>query len=242
VAHSLRLARLCRRLAAIVCLCAVGCLPRARINAACRWTDGSISLAALGDTASRAHLMEDVRVANDLGIRYADASAGRMNTPAWHRAQASCTERSIAEIMRLHRVSRAEIGRVASAREIWIDLLAVFLPLAVLFLAASRTIVARIVAEYDRQDRGVAAVLLAVLAPLAAGTAVALAQIWGVTVEQLRLRDDHISYRAFDLPARRHGWALWAIAMALFAAVIAVELRRKREPTGATVLGRAHRR
>jgi hypothetical protein len=40
--------------------------------------------------------------------------------------------------------------------------------------------------------------------------AVTLAQIWSACVEQLRLRDDHISYRAFELPASRHGWVLWA--------------------------------
>ena len=217
-------------LGAVACLCVVGCLPQARTNAACRWTDDAATPAPPGDASRRAHLMEDVRVAKDLGIRYADASAGRMDTPAWHRAQAWCTERSFAEIMSRHRVSRAEITALAGDRELWIDLLAVFLPMAVLFLAASRIIVARIAGGYDRQDRGLAALVLVVVAPVAAGAAVALAQIWGVIVEQLRLRGDHISYRAFELPASRHGWAVWGAAMALLAGVIVAERRKRAAP------------
>lgn len=76
--------------------------------------------------------------------------------------------------------------------------------------------------------------MLTVLAPLAAGVAVALTQIWGVMVEQLRLRNDHISYRGLELPANRHGWLLWVLALALYAAISAWELPRTRGTTGRT--------
>lgn len=212
------------------CLAAAGCLPPARINAACGWTDDVRSLSPPGEPRRRAHLIEDVRVAKDLGIRYADAFAGRMNTPAWGRAQAWCTARSLAEIVRAHQVSRAELADVARARELWIDLLAVFLPMTVLLLIAWRAVVTRVVRDYDPTDRAVTAGVLATLAPLGAGVALVLTQVWGTLVEQLRLRDEHISYRAFELPASRHGWLLWAIALALFAGLGAVELLRSREP------------
>jgi hypothetical protein len=154
-----------------------------------------------------------------------------MNSPAWRSAQVACTGRSMAEFERRHHASDAEVAAATGARELWIDLLAVLFPVTVLFLAASRFIVARLVAEYEREDRAVAAVLLAVLAPLGAGAAVALAQSWGMLVEELRLRSDHISSRAFELPANRHGWLLWGVAMAFFVAVGGVELLRKRDTT-----------
>ena len=72
---------LCRWVAAILCGCAGGCLPQGRINAVCRWTDDAATLAPPGNPSRRTHLIEDVRVAKDLGIRYADATAGRFNTP-----------------------------------------------------------------------------------------------------------------------------------------------------------------
>jgi hypothetical protein len=221
-----RRATLPRSVGALVVLCVAGCLPPERLNAGCRWTENAATVESLDDRARSAHLIEDVRIAKELGIRYADASAGRMNTPAWHRAQESCTQRSKSEIQRRHNVSNAEIAAADVARERWPDLLAVFLPLAAVFLGVSRVIVTRIVAEYDREDRVIAAALLGALAPVAAAVAVALTQIWGVFVEQLRLRSDHISYRAFELPASRHGWPLWGTALALFSAVAILELAR----------------
>lgn len=192
------------------------------MNAACRWTDNLTTLAPSGDPARRAHLLEDARISKELAIRYADKVAGRLNTPTWHSAETRCIEQSLTEIAQRHHVSRAEITAVASARELWIDLLAVFLPVAVLFAAASYRIAARVVAGYDREDHGLAAAMLIVLAPIAAGVALGVAQIWGVSVEQLRVRDEHISYRAFELPASRHGWLLWVVAIAVFVTVSAV--------------------
>lgn len=208
-------------------LASVGCLPRERINADCQWTSDA-ALTLPDDRNRRAHLREDVRVAKELGIRYADVSAGRMNRPEWSRALTWCTERSLAEIERVHGVSRAELTRVGASRELWIDLLVVMLPVAVLYAAVSRAIVARAFSDYGRDDRRMAAVVIALLTPIAGGVAVALAQMWGVVVEQLRMRNDHISYRAFDLPASRHGWLLWAIAIALFAGIGTLELLRER--------------
>lgn len=217
------------RCALVLCvsLASVGCLPRERINADCQWTLDA-ALTAADERTRSAHLLEDVRVARELGIRYADVSAGRMNRPEWRRALEWCTERSLTEIEGAHGASRAELTRVGSTRELWIDLLAVMLPVALLFAAVSRVIVARVFTDYGRDDRRVAAVVMAILTPLAGGVAVAVAQMWGVVVEQLRLRDDHISYRAVDLPADRHGWLLWAIAIALFAGIGTLELLRER--------------
>jgi hypothetical protein len=133
--------------------------------------------------------------------------------------------------MAAHGVSHEEIAVAGRTRDLWIDLLAVFLPAALLFLSASAAVVARVVAGYDQQDRVVAAAVLSALVPLAGGVAVGLTQSWSVLVEQLRLRDEHISYRAFELPAHQHVWVLWIIAMTLFAGVSAVGVLRRREPT-----------
>ena len=216
-------------LALVASLAAVGCLPPERVNADCRWASDTAVLSHDKSSARRPHLLEDVRVAKDLGIRYADASAGRMNTPAWREAVTSCTERSLATISQVHGVSRAEITAAGADRELWIDLLAVFLPMAMLFVAAIRWVATRVAVEYNPDDRAVAAIVLAAIAPLAAALAVALTQIWGTVVEQLRLRNEHVSYRTFELPASRHGWLLWGIALAVIAAIATRELLRRRE-------------
>ena len=114
----------------------------------------------------------------------------------------------MAEIMRRHGALRAEIASVAGARELWIDVLAVFLPITLLFLVASHHIVSRIAAGYGREGWYVAAAVLASSAPFAAGLVIGGTQMWSVTVEQLRVRNSHISFRGFDLPANRHGWVV----------------------------------
>lgn len=211
------------------CLFASGCLPRERINSACFWSNHVMPPSA-GGRALRAHLIEDIRVAKDLGIRYADASGPPRPTPEGQRARDSCTERSFAEIARAHHLSGPEVTAMRTARELWIDVLGVFLPAAALFAIASLFFVSRIIGRHGPDERGGAAAVLTVLAPLAAGVAVALTQIWGVMVEQLRLRNEHISYRGFELPANRHGWLLWVLATGLFAAISASALLRNTRP------------
>jgi hypothetical protein len=218
-------------LGGIICLCTVGCLPRARLNAACRWTADEAVLRPPGDPGRRTHLIEDVRVAEDLGIRYGDVIGGRVNSEANLHARAWCTAVSLEAIMRRHRVSRAEITAVTGARELWIDLLAVFLPMTALFLIVSRWLAERVIAGYDLEDRWLALAVLVVLTPVAAGLALGLTQMWGWLVEVLRIRNEHLSYRAFQLPASRHGWLLWEVAMGLFAVVVATVLLRSGKAT-----------
>jgi hypothetical protein len=219
--------------APVICFFIAACLPRERINSACVWSNHVMPPSA-GGRALRAHLIEDVRVAKDLGIRYADASGPPRPTPEGQRARDLCTGRSFAEIARAHHLSVPEVTAMRTARELWIDVLAVFLPTATLFAIVSLFLVSKIIGRHGPDERGGAAAVLTVLAPLAAGVAVALTQIWGVMVEQLRLGNGHISYRAFELPATRHGWLLWVLALALFAAISAWELRRTRATAART--------
>jgi hypothetical protein len=200
-------------------LAATACLPRARTNAECRWTDDVTALAPPGDRARRAHLLEDVRVAEDLGVRHADAVRGRRLTPAYVVTRQRCTEASLQAIARQHAVSAAEVTALVGAREPWIDALAVFLPIGILFAVASRVAVRRLA------PRGAATVRLAIAAPCAAALAVAAAQTWGDVVETARLGNAHIGPRAAALPARTHGWTAWGAATALFAAVAALTPR-----------------
>lgn len=233
-------------LGALACLCAAGCLPKERLNDACRFTDDVAVLPPPGDPARRAHLIEDVRVAQWLGIRHGDVVAGRVFSEAHRRARAQCTDASFGAVMRHHGVARAELAAVTGAREPWVDLLVVFLPVTAIFLALGHSAVRRVVAGYDPEDHWVATGVLAVLTPLAAGFGLGMTQMWAWLVEMIRVRDEHISYRAGYLPSSRHGWLIWGVAMGLFAAVAAAVVLRRGEvaPTrrGAPLTRRTERR
>lgn len=145
-----------------------------------------------------------------------------------------CLDAALAETARRHHVARAELAALTGARAWWVDGLAVFLPMAAAFVLASRVVIGRLVAGYGRGstpgERAGAAAILALWAPLAAALALAVTQVWGITVEMMRLGNGHISYRAFQLPASRHGWPVWGAAVGVFAAVAAMCLARTPAP------------
>ena len=103
-------------LGVVVCLSIVACLPRERLNYSCRWSADSGVL-----PARRTHLIEDVRVAEELGIRHADSVIGPIFNDAYRRARDTCTAASIEEIQRRHGVSHGEIAAVTGVRELWVD-------------------------------------------------------------------------------------------------------------------------
>jgi hypothetical protein len=171
------------------------------------------------------HLKEDVRLAQELAIRYADSVAGRMPSDTHRQAHEACTNRSFQEIMRRHQVSRAQIAAAIGARELWIDVVLVIAPMLVLFGVASRIIMQHIFAGFDPEDWVIALAIVLLLTPIVAFAGVGVAQIWAVLVEEYRLRSNHISYRAAYLPLYVYKEVAWTVAGALFLAT-AVRVRR----------------
>jgi hypothetical protein len=60
-------------LAVLVLPFCVACLDRARVNTRCDWDENSVRALALNDWSQQRHLYEDVELAEELAIRYADA-------------------------------------------------------------------------------------------------------------------------------------------------------------------------
>lgn len=199
----------------------IACLPAERINRSCEWK---------GDAGrhDRAHLVEDIRVAQDLGIRYGDSVGGRIWNEANSRARERCTEASFGVIMRQHNVSRADINALIGARDLWFDFLTVMLPTALLFAAASRQVVRHVAAGYDASDRPIMIAVLTALTPIAAAIGLGIGQIWGVVVEEARLRSDHISYRAANTPMYEYKWTVFALAAGIFLTFVASEVFHRR--------------
>lgn len=215
-----------RRSAVLACLLTTACLPESRLNDACRWTDDVTVLPPPGEPARRAHLVEDVRVAQWLGIRHGDVVVGYVFNDAHRAARAQCTEASLAEIRRRHGVSQAELMDATGVREPWIDAVAVFLPMAALFLVFCRVVVRHVLAGQDAGDRGFTVGVLVALSPITAGFGLGATHMWAWLVETMRLRDGHISYRAAYLPVAQHAWLVWGAGMVLFAAVAVAIVRR----------------
>jgi hypothetical protein len=180
----------------------------------------------LGNPARRAHLIVDVQVAEDLGVRRGDSVAGRtVNTPEHRAATAKCIAEMKAEIVRRHDVSADEVSSLVGARELWIDLVAVFLPMLPLYLLGSHLLARRLIAGQSPEQVKVAGMTLLFLTPVVAAVGVATTGQLAWLVEYLRSGNEHISFRASYLPHARHGWLLWGIGMILYAVVAVRALR-----------------
>jgi len=54
-------------------ICVIGCLDRSRVNARCEWDEKGVRELDLNDWSQQRHLYEDVELAEELAIHYADA-------------------------------------------------------------------------------------------------------------------------------------------------------------------------
>lgn len=199
-------------------LIASGCIDASRVNAVCRWTDDAARPLDLRQVADREHLRQDVQVAWEVGLRFADVRY--RNNPRLSRPLLDQCRRALYDsIVARHRVSRADIVRATYARVWWIDVVVVFVPVTILMVLVMDLITKRVRRGFDSDDRIMAALSTAAFAGLVALVATGLMQTWAMIVESLRLRDGHISGRAFVLPANVHAGMTLSVLLVVCAAV-----------------------
>jgi hypothetical protein len=215
-------------LVAIFCALLPGCLPRDRLNAACQWLDDPPRALDLGRRADRKHLELDVRLAEDLGIRYGDAVGGRVSSEGNLRPRAECTASLLAALPGLHGVKRADVARATGARDPGLDATLVFLPMLVLFGVAASRVTGRVDRAFEPDERWLKLLALVLLAVVVSAVGVVAVELWSWIVESARLRNSHISYRAFRLPVVRHRLACWIGAMIVFACIAAARSHARR--------------
>lgn len=217
--------------ALIAVLLLSGCIDESRVNSECRWTDSVSGPVDLTTRAGREHLRVDVEIANELMVRYGDVY-GR-NRPDLQRPHRAQCERDLTDtIMARHAVTRGQIKAAERDRVWWVDILAVFLPMSVLAVAATDYTTRRVIRSFDPEDRLIAGCVSGVLALLGAGLTLAVTNFWAFNVEGWRLRNEHVSHRAFLVPLVTHPYVCAAVAIVLCVATAIVRFRRADFPHG----------
>jgi hypothetical protein len=210
------------------CVHLTACLPSDRLNSTCTWVNDPPLKLDLRDSAHRKHLEMDVRLAEDLGIRYGDAVGPRVASEENLGPRRECTEALLAKVIDLHGVGHADVMRATGARDMGTDVLTIFVPMLLLFGFAADRISRRVDRAFEPDEQWMKLLALVVLAPVVAGFAAVAADLWAWLVEMTRLRNGHISYRAFRLPTSQHRLTIWTIGMLVFGCVAAArELRRR---------------
>lgn len=146
-------------------------------------------------------LIDDVRLAEDLAIRYADARGKR---ESWRSTREGCEARLFRAIADQHDSSLAEI---ASIREGFsrrgLDL-AVYGPMLGLCGLASWWLVRATALRFGASEPIPRACAVVVGTLVIAAAVIGIGQVWAGLVEAIRIGNGHLSYRASRIPWAHH--------------------------------------
>lgn len=187
------------------------CNRRDGMNFSCQWADAAPFPLDLGSESHVQHLMDDIRVADELAIRYGDRLAGwRLietygivsrhggvkNRDAGHKARQECTASLVRAIGSTHAVTEADINGIRpQLLERGADL-PITVPTVVLLVFAVRRFTRWLRTRFDATERlgWLVATLMGSLAvPL---FAVVVGGGWAMVVEILRVGNEHMAHRA----------------------------------------------
>ena len=204
----------------------LGCIDASRINRECRWTDTRSGPLDLDRAADREHLRQDAQVAWEVGQRYGDVryrTQPRLELPL----VGACRSAMFDSIAARHGVTRADVDRATRARLWPVDVAAVFLPMLALAVVAAvfaARELERVIGTRWAAALAARGVLVCLIALVMAG----LTQIWAMSVESWRLRNEHIAGRAFVVPSVAHPAIALATMLIVVAVTVALRASRRR--------------
>lgn len=198
----------------VVTMLLAGCIDQSRVNDTCVWLDGVTGPLDLSTRGGREHLRADVEIANELMVRYGDAHV--RHRPDLERPyRDSCMRAITGTIIARHRVTPSQIAAAERDRLWWADALFVFFPMAILTVVATDRVTQRVTRGFGSDERTIAAIMVGALALVIAVLSLGATNIWAFVFEGWRLRDGHVSNRAFFIPIVTHAWTCAGFAVAL---------------------------
>ena len=225
-------------------LCLSACLDRTRVNTRCEWSPESVRPLDPNDWPQQRHLYDDVAIAEEVAIQYADAVhkerygfQGHGGLIEGGRLRERCMASLVSAIAETHAltIEQVEQARARGYRDIrWdIGVLAVF---ACFYVVIAWFIVQAISRRFPL-DLGFVASAMPFVASLPVGTAAfQLLVLWGAMLETFRLGNGHVSsYRASKPLLSQQKLAVWVACVLVFVAIAAIHhITRKPEPSDLT--------
>jgi hypothetical protein len=159
-------------------------------------------------------LIEDVRIAEELAMRYADA---RYDSKASHgRLRSECEATLFSLVGQNHAVDLAAVEAARRQLDAQVWDLPVQLPLAAMFIISAVILVGKIRRRFP-PDEAVPAVLATVFVSLVFAVVFqVLGHLWDGLIEMTRLGTAHLSYRVERLGWRQHGTSVFVASVVLF--------------------------
>jgi hypothetical protein len=207
-------------------VCLASCVPRNRVNPNCRWTNDALSPLDTQRSADVQHLMNDAMVAEDLAIRYADATRGRRSGhfagwDEYENARERCMTTLFAAAADTHGVDAQQVRNLLGRRALAVDL-SVGLAFGVLYLLLSHAVVGGIQSRFSVEEPTALVVAFLGVAPAFGACGVLALGLWAGLIEMVRLGNAHMSYRVDRLPWSHHTLELFATGVFVFLATAAL--------------------
>lgn len=176
-----------------------GCIPRDRVNRSCEWTGDTTFSLDPQDPAHQQHLIEDAQLAEELGIRYADAEFGRRFGIEHHgglldngRVRRECLSRIFHAIENNHDVTSDQIHVARGQRNRTFDLAVglLFLPL----YSLGATVACRwLCRRFSSNERLVGLVATGLASIAAAFLGLQCFRLWAAVWEVVRVGNGHMT-------------------------------------------------
>lgn len=219
------------------------CSRREGLNFDCAWPADSTSQIDLQAEAQVAHLLDDIRTAEELAVRYGDRIAGwrlvdtlgivsrhggATNRDAGRVARQQCTDTLFQTIASRHGLSVADIQRTRERLgERGIDL-PVTIPVFLL-LAFALTRFTRWLRRRFEADEWVGWIVATVMGSLVVpAVVVAIGGAWAVVLEVVRIGNEHVSFRARPESLRANLLVMFGVGVAASLIACAMAARRQR--------------
>jgi hypothetical protein len=186
------------------------------MNDDCQWPSEPASALDVRNAAHQRHLVDDVRIAEELGIRYDDSRLALGPARAgWPRTRDECDTKLFNVIGTTHAVTLSDVrqARERLAARQWDPV--VHVPLSAVYGLVAVATARRIRSRFpDEKPAAIVAVLFASV--VASAGLVVLGHLWAGAVEMIRVGNDHMSYRAARLGWQEHGALVFALGTVTF--------------------------
>jgi len=219
------------RASLLLILCLTGCTRRNPRTSNCEWFSEPASTLDLGKASDRQHLSDDVLIAEDLAIRYADALRGPRSghfegLDEYARTRHQCMVTLFTAIQKNHSVTPPQILEALKHRRMSLDL-AVILPFAMLYGFAASFVARNIWRRFPPDEGWIAgAVATLLVSAVVSLVGVLLGEFWSVTAESLITGTGHLSYRQDRIPWVQHRDVFFAAGVVLFWLIAALRYRK----------------
>jgi hypothetical protein len=184
-----------------------GCSMPAGMNKDCEWPIGATH-------AVRDRLVADVRIAEELAMRYADTN---FDSKASHgRLRSGCEAKLFAVVTHNQRVALSDIEEARRQLDANAWDAPVHLPLIAFYVAVALILARKVPIRFPRDETVPAAMATLFLSLVLAGVLQALGHLWDGTVEMIRLGTTHLSYRVARLGWREYSEEVFALSVVFF--------------------------